>query len=358
MKKIYFQLVGGAGGDMLLSSLIDLGCPLVYLKKQWGKLGLEYQVKLKLLNGQYHIKAGKLEFRGPSLGDYPQIIQRLKRSGLDPDVKRLSLETYERIAAAERKAHNSKQAHFHHLAEIDSILEISGFFIALKYFKINYQDCRVSSFPLAKPSPATLELLKNKKVKLTDFSWEAVTPTAAALLCDLEQIDAGFEYERSGRGWGEAGKQDYLIAYLAGADFNQDQIIKIEVNIDDMNPQGFEPLIDKLYETGAKEVYLEPVVMKKSRPAVVLSVLCGEKEFERILPVIFKNTTTFGLRYQFWQRFKLKDKFVYQNTSLGKVKFRVSANPEFFKEIPEYEDCKSVAKKNNISILDVWKKIA
>jgi uncharacterized protein (DUF111 family) len=355
--KIYFQLVGGAGGDMLLSSLIDLGCPLAYLKKEWDKLGLDYQVRLKTLKGPYHIKARKLEFSGPSLGDYPKIIRRLKQSGLDPDVKRFSLETYERIAAAERKVHKSKHAHFHHLAEVDSILEISGFFIALKYFKIDYQDCRVSSFPLAKPSPAILELLKNKKVKLADFSWETVTPTAAALLCGLEQIDSGFEYEKSGRGWGEAGKQDYLIAYLAGDDFNQDQIIKIEVNIDDMNPQGFEPLIDRLYQAGAKEVYLEPVVMKKSRPAAVLSILCRQEDFKEIRAVIFKNTTTFGLRYQTWQRFKLKDKFVYKNTFLGKVKFRVSVDRDFSREIPEYEDCKLLAQKNNLSILDVWKKI-
>jgi uncharacterized protein (DUF111 family) len=123
-----------------------------------------------------------------------------------------------------------------------------------------------------------------------------------------------------------------------------------------MNPQIFEPLFAKLYKNGAKEVYLEQVMMKKTRPAFVLNVLCLPDDFSKIREIIFSHTSTFGIRYQEYLRDKLKYKFTYKNTKFGKIKFRVS-EPPFPKERPEYQDCLKAANKFNLPLLEVYRQI-
>jgi hypothetical protein len=354
MNTIYFHLVGGAAGDMLLGSLIELGCPLTYLKKEWAKLDLEFEVSYKKLPGFHHGPAKKLEFRGPAFKRYSDIKKIIEQSRLKPAIKAAALEVYGKLAAAERKAHGTKGgAHFHHLGEIDAILEICGFFIARDYLKVT--DCRVSVFPLGRPAPATLEILKGKKICPADFSWESVTPTAAAILAGLEQSEVPFSYEKHGRGWGEAGPKDYLEAYLEKDTLLHDRILKIEVNIDDMNLQAFEPAAQAFYKAGAKEVYFQPVTMKKFRPAIVLSLLCLEKDLTKIRRAIFKHTTTFGFRYRVWQRDKLDYTLVKRDSRLGRIGLRVSRDPAFPKERPEYDDCKKIASRKDMPIEKVWR---
>ena len=350
MNTIYFHLVGGAAGDMLLGSLIELGCPLAYLKKEWAKLDLEFEVSYKKLPGFHHGPAKKLEFRGPAFKRYSDIKKTIGKSRLKPAIRTAALAVYGKLAAAERKAHGTKgEAHFHHLGEIDAILEICGFFIALDYLKVT--ACRVSVFPLSRPAPATLEILKGKQICPADFSWESVTPTAAALLCGSKQAVAGFQYEKSGFGWGACADMDYLAAYLSADELGQDEIIKVEVNIDDMNPQAYEPLMEGLYKAGAKEVYLQPVIMKKSRPAVVVNVLCAEGSLAAVSRAFFSHSTTFGLRFTPYHRFKREGRFMVKDTKWGKIKFRVSKQG---RQMPEYADCVSAAKKFNTPFLKIY----
>jgi uncharacterized protein (TIGR00299 family) protein len=362
MRTIYFHLIGGAAGDMLLSSLIGLGCPLTYLKKEFKKINLDFKLDCVTIE-KGHLSAKKIVFSGKVNLSYKEIINFIQHSKLDKDIKEKAIAAYRAIFNVEKKIHKIKKNdfYFHHLGEIDAILEICGFYLALKYLKI--EKAYVSSFPLSLPAPATLELLKDKKISIVDFGYETVTPTAAILLKEYEQVSGPFVFNKFSIACGDCGDKDYLIAYFGdegrgasgeGREIEQDKVIKIETNIDDMSPQIFESLFSVLYQAGAKEVYIEQVIMKKSRPAFILNVLCRHRDLEKIRNIIFSHTTTFGVRYCEYQRDKLKYNFVLKKTKLGKVKFRVSKSP-FKKEIPEYEDCLTASKKLNIPLIEAIK---
>lgn len=354
-RNIYFHLVGGASGDMLLSSLIGLGCPLTYLKEEFKKLKVNFHISEKQIKNHSHFSKKKLSFNGERFIYYKDIVKKIEDSRLDKDIKDKVLNVYGTIAKAEKKIHRDKTCnlHFHHLGEIDALLELSGFFIGLKY--LNIEKTYVSVFPLSLPAPATLEILRGKRISPLDYGYETVTPTGAALLKDAEHLQQDFNFIKSSMAWGSCGEKDYLVAYIFEGQVTGDRIVKVEANIDDMNPQIFESLFDILYEKGAKDVYIEQVIMKKSRPAFVLNVLCFSQDIYRIKEEIFRRTTTFGIRYNEYSRDKLPYKFIYKNTKLGRVKYRIST--AFKKEIPEYEDCLKVAKKLNIPLLEVYDKL-
>lgn len=356
MRSVYFHLVGGAAGDMLLSSLIGLGCPLKLLKKEFAKLPVKFRIQEKNSGG--HVPKKRLFFQGDSFTYYQDIVRVIRASKLDKDVKDEALRVYALIAAAEGRVHKPAPAedslHFGHLGEIDAVLEICGFFLALKYLKID--RVYTSAFPLSCPAPATLEILKTKQIIPAAYGYESVTPTAAALLLSAAQSQERFCYQDCAWGWGQAGPADYLVAYLREEDFTADEIVKIEVNIDDSSPQVFESLFSALYEQGAKEVYLEQVLMKKMRPAVVLNVLTLADDFCRVRDVIFAHTSTFGIRYQTYRREKLKYEFIRRETEFGKMKFRVSLSP-VKKQTPEYADCLAVARKFKIPLQEVYRQI-
>ncbi|UCD14807.1 MAG: LarC family nickel insertion protein [Candidatus Omnitrophota bacterium] len=355
MKSIYFHLVGGAAGDMVLAALINLGCPLSHLKKEFKKLNIKFSVHEGQIRGRFHTPRKKLVFKGDRFTSYKDIVTLIKNSKLGKDIKNNVLRVYEKIINVERKVHKTRSLHCHHLGEIDAILEICGFFIALKY--LNIEKIYVSSYPLAQPAPATLELLKAKRIHAVSCSYETVTPTAAALLMGAEQLKGEFSYKNYAVAWGQCGDEDFLVAYLFQEDdFDKDEVIKIETNIDDMNPQMFESLFEVLYNRGAKEVYLEAVLMKKMRPAYVLGVLCYSADFSLIREAIFKHTSTFGIRYQKYQRDKLKSKFEYKQTKFGRIRFRTSISG-IKKQTPEYQDCKRVADKQKIPLIEVYRQL-
>ncbi len=353
MNSIYFHLIGGAAGDMLLVSLLELGCPLVYLKKELKKLNIGCDLSLKIDEATpCHVPRKKLIFKGKNFSRHQEIVRVIKNSGLDGDIKTKAREVYGVIATAEEKIHRTKNIHYHHLGEVDAVAEICGFFIALKYLAV--EQVYVSVFPLSKPAPAVLELLRGKKIGIREAGYESVTPTAAALLKEAIQADLPFAFKKSGLAFGAGGSGDYLAAYLIDETPENDTIIKVEVNIDDMNPQLFENCFEKLFAAGAKDVYLENILMKKSRPAFVLNVLCAKNNFPEIRKSIFSHTSTFGIRYLEYKRDKLPYEFVEKNTKFGKIKFRV-ARGRIKKETPEYSDCLSAATKLNIPLIDIYR---
>ncbi|MDD4954490.1 MAG: LarC family nickel insertion protein [Candidatus Omnitrophica bacterium] len=357
MKNIYFQLAGGAAGDMLLYSLIGLGCPLSYLKKELKKLKINLDITLKEIKNSHHSNKC-LEFKGELNLSYFQIVKLISKSKLEKDIKKKALKSYKELFEIERKIHKAKAADFkfHHLGKLDAILEICGFYIALKYLDVS--DIFVSDFPLSMPSAAALSILKGKKINARNLGYESVTPTAAILLKGASELNFDFNLEKYSIAFGKCKETDYLIAYLMNepAGVEKDKIIKIEANIDDMNPQIFEDVFEKLYACGAKEAYVEQVVMKKSRPAFVLNVLCVSRDFEKIRNIIFSHTTTFGLRYSEYLRDKLKYNFILKKTRFGKIRFRVACGT-FKKETPEYEDCRKIARKLNIPLSDIYRSI-
>ncbi|MDD5585229.1 MAG: LarC family nickel insertion protein [Candidatus Omnitrophica bacterium] len=368
MKSILFHLIGGASGDMLLSSLINLGCPLSYLKKEYKKLGLPCALELETVKGAHHkskiIRFKEITSRRTDLR-YQEIVKLIKNSRLAPAIKDKALSVYKLLFEVEQKIHKAKSNdfRFHHLGELDAILEICGFFIALDYFKV--ENVYISEFPLSVPAAATLALLKGKKVRVVNLDYETITPTAAALLQNAKQEDACFGYNKAGIGFGEAGEKDYLVAYLLDQrpktegrrlGIEHDEIIKVETNIDDMNPQIFESVLGALYKAGAKEVYLQQVVMKKSRPAFVLNALCAKADFAKIRDTLFSHTSTFGIRYQEFSRDKLPYTFIKKKTKFGPLTFRVSRG-SVKKETPEYEGCLAIAQKRKMPLIEVYRGI-
>ena len=357
MKSIYFQLVGGAAGDMLLYSLIGLGCPIPYLKKELEKLKINFDIVLKEIKNNHH-KNKCLDFKGELNLSYLEILKLISKSKLEKEIKEKALSSYKGLFEIERKIHGAKGADFkfHHLGKLDAILEICGFYIGLKYLAV--KDVYVSFFPLSAPAKAVLEILKGKKINPRDLGYESITPTAAVLLQKAQQLDLSFDFEKYSTAFGTGGDQDYLVAYLIeeSRKTNNDKIIKIETNIDDMNPQIFEQIFEKLYTSGAKEAYIEQVIMKKSRPAFVLNVLCAPKDFEKIRDIIFSHIATFGIRYSEYSRNKLKYNFISKKTRFGKIRFRVSSEP-FKKETPEYKDCLKISNKLNIPLLDIYRSL-
>jgi len=342
---------------MLLYSLIGLGCPISHLKKELGKLNIDFAISLKEIKYSHH-KNKCLDFKGELNLSYLQILKLISKSKLEKDIKEKALKTYKELFKIECKIHGVKEADFtfHHLGRLDAILEICGFYIGLKYLGVN--DIYVSCFPLSNPKAAPLEILKGKKVSTLDLGYESITPTAAILLKDATQELCGFDLKKFSIAFGKCGEADYLIAYLVEGlpEIEKDKIIKIETNIDDMNPQAFEHIFEKLYEGGAKEAYIEQVVMKKTRPAFILNVLCAPKDFEKIRDIIFSHTTTFGLRYSEYLRNKLKYNFISRKTKFGKIRFRMS-QPPFKKETPEYEDCLIAARKFKLPLIEIYRQL-
>jgi len=357
MNTIHFDIVGGAAGDMVLASLIELGCPLSYLEKELKKLRFPFTLQRRRIN-LGHFKGTKLIIGGSKKKlTYQGVIKALNQSRLTKEVKEQAKAAYRDIFLVEKRIHGVRGNNmaFHHLGEIDAILEIVGFYLALDYLKA--EDIFVGAFPLSNPAPATLNLLKGKHVTIVDFGYESITPTAAVLLKSAQQEGGVFSFKKYGLGAGTYHERDYLIAYLSvSSPYDKDTVIKIETNIDDMNPQIFETVFDALYTAGAREVYLEQVIMKKSRPGFVLNVLCTKDNFEKIKEVIGEQTTTFGLRFQEFHRAKLKSSIISKNTPFGKINYRVSQGP-VTKSTPEYEDCKKAAQRYKISLREVYQRL-
>jgi len=342
---------------MLLYSLVGLGCPLAHLKKELKKLRIAFDITLKKIENTHH-ENKRLEFSGKLNLSYLDIVRLISKSKLGKDIKDKALKSYRDLFEIERKIHGAKGADFkfHHLGKLDAILEICGFYIGLKYLGVD--EVCVSPFPLSMPARATLEILKGRTINVRDFGYESITPTAAILLKDAGVMQNDFDLAKCSVAFGKCGQGDYLVAYLIKQNKTEkDRIIKIETNIDDMSPQLFEQVFDRLYSCGAKEVYLEQVIMKKTRPAFVLNVLCSPEDFSKIRDIIFSHTTTFGIRYREYSRDKLKYTFVSKKTRLGKIKFRVSCAP-FKKETPEYNDCLLASNRLKIPLIDIYRSLA
>lgn len=343
---------------MLLSGLINLGYPEKYLQRELKKLNINFKIRKKEIEFN-HLKIVKLtfSFSQETSFSYKEILRLVSSSDLKERVKSEIINTYTLLFNVERKIHRarSNDFKFHHLGEIDAILEIAGFYLALDYFTVD--TFYVSPLPVARLAPASLELLKGKKLRILNREYESITPTAAALLNKASQELPVFSFKKFAFSQGDYLEDDYLVVYLIeNMELAQDKVIKVETTIDDMNPQLFEPLFEKLYSQGARDVYIENVIGKKSRPAFVLNVLCLPQDLAKVRDVIFASTSTFGIRYKEYNRQKLRYKFVYRNTRLGKVKFRVSLSP-FKKETPEYQDCVKIAKKLNIPLIEVYHQI-
>ena len=258
---------------------------------------------------------------------------------------------------------------------MDSIIDIIGAAISINKLKI--ERVYSSILPLGRgtvntrggilplPAPATVELLKGFPVKLGRETNELVTPTGAGIVTALAHHGEVPEMriESIGYGAGSRGSDDVpnMLRVIIGQtceDYIADSVTALEANIDDMLPLNYEHLFKKLFDAGALDVYLTPIQMKKSRPAVLLTVLFEEHLIDRVTGIIFSETTTFGVRYHREVRKKLNRRIVKVKTKYGECRVKIGESNGVIKSIsPEYEDCKDIAERKDIPFRKVYDEV-
>jgi len=374
MKILYFDCIGGISGDMILGALLDAGLNISILERSLERLNLKkyvFKYVIKKHRAQRdHINAAKFDVDYRSHNSEPltlnQIVSMIKKSSLNSDVKELSLKIYERLATAERKVHRTQKSDFkfEQLGDIDSIIDIVGISTAIR--ELDIDRFYTSSIPLGRnTAAATLELIKGLPVYFTKLTFETVTPTGAAVLSTLGakpviSREPVFKITKVGYGAGsnnpkEAPNVLRIIIGDAHSRFIEDKVSVLQTNIDDMNPQGFEYLQDLLFKAGALDVYFQPVHMKKSRVGILLTALIKPEQLDEIAEIIFKETTTLGIRYYETRRKKIKRKIERVKTRFGTVRVKIgSFNGRVSTISPEYEDCKLIARRTNKPLRKIY----
>ncbi|MGV8979999.1 nickel pincer cofactor biosynthesis protein LarC [Clostridium sp.] len=317
-----------------------------------------------------------------NLKDIKQIIESSK---LSSKVKELSIKMFLKVAEAEAKVHGKPlyEVHFHEVGAVDSIVDIVGAAICINHLNVDkimsssvelgggFVKCAHGIIPV--PAPATVEILKGIPVKLGAVPFETTTPTGAAILaanvCEFKD-DNNFIINKIGYGIGNRDTDIPNVLRVMLVEENNlsnlckvesdDEVFQeiIECNIDDMNPELYEFIIDKLFTEGALDVYLTPIIMKKGRPGVKISVLCKEDKFEKMKEVLFKETTTLGVRSFKIHKTMLERKFIKVNTSYGDITVKEAYfKGEKVKSKLEYEECKKIADNMGIPVREVYENL-
>ncbi len=369
IKVAYFDCFSGVSGNMILGALLDAGLSLEDLQDELSKLNVgEFDIKVNQVKRQgisaIHVKVDTEETHVHR--HLYHIMDILEQSSLDQRVKDDTQKVFTRLAEAEATVHNTTidQIHFHEVGALDAIVDIVGAVAGLR--KLGVEKIYVSPFSLGTgftvcahgkipvPAPATVELLKDKPIRYTDIETELVTPTGAAILSTLGDHfgtppSMSFETIGYGAGTKELPIPNALRLFVGWSEEtsgknNFDTVAVIKANIDDMNPQLYEYLLEKLFEAGALDVYITPVIMKKSRPGLVLSVLTPPELRQQLINIIMKETTTIGVRWQEMRRTKAQREIRTVETQYGQVRIKISwFDGKIINISPEYEDCKKLA---------------
>ncbi|MBU1087871.1 MAG: nickel pincer cofactor biosynthesis protein LarC [Candidatus Omnitrophica bacterium] len=384
MKIAYFDCCSGISGDMVLGAFIDLGVSVKQLKTELAKLNIgAFDLKVKKVQ-RGHIKVTKLDVvlgDKRKFKDLESMLKLIEKSKLDLNIKIKIKNILIKLAQAEAKVHKQSVAkvHFHQLGQIDTIIDIAGCVLAIQLLGIEkiYASHVVlgtgiikfadNIFPL--PAPAVLELLKNRKIKINpEIRHETVTPTGAVLLSFLtEQVSNMpiMSVQKIGYGAGTYESADLPNALrivigkadkIAGPDSS---ITVIETNIDDTLGLNFDLLFERLFKTGALDVFTCSIMMKKQRPGILLQIQTEEKDLEQIIKLVFEETSTIGIRINKVVRRKLNRKTLNLRTDYGiivRVKIAFS-DDQVFNIAPEYEDCKAIAIKKSLPFKIVYERI-
>jgi uncharacterized protein (TIGR00299 family) protein len=381
----YFDCFSGISGDMTLGAFLDLGVPLKYLKTQFETLpvsGFDLSVGTVTRNGICAKSVAVTVTDDATSRNYKKITAIIEKSPLDSKVKETSLKIFEKIARAESQIHRcpKEQVHFHEVGGIDALIDIVGTALCVDYLGIKkvlaspiplgsgFVTCQHGTLPV--PAPATLEILKGVPVRGTKVPHELVTPTGAAIIVTLAH---SFEempdmiIEKTGYG---AGKRDLetipnLLRIVIGNPtglhektrdwLKEDRILMVETCIDDMNPEVFGFLMDRLFEIGALDVYWIPIFMKKNRPATMVNVLCPEELCERVMNCILSETTSTGVRYYPAKRRMLLREPIVVKTSFGEIAAkRLIELDGSARIVPEYEICKKIAIEKKLPLRVVY----
>jgi uncharacterized protein (TIGR00299 family) protein len=373
----YFDCFSGASGDMILGSMMDAGLDPRRLREELKKLQIPVRLRVaRVLKGGISATRAIVEGRGEERPhrNLRSLLRIVEKSRLDPEIKEKSKEVFRWIASVEAEIHQRRkeEVHFHEIGGLDSVVDIVGSVWGLRQMgveriyvsKVNvgtgFVKCEHGILPV--PAPAALLLMKGKPIYSSGVDRELLTPTGAALLASL-----GFHFgnmppmkvEKIGYG---AGKDDLphpnllrLIVGTAAGFSGQERVVVIETNIDDMNPQFYDYLMEKLFETGVQEVFLTPILMKKNRPATLLTVICPLEKLFPVTDFLLRETTTLGMRWHEEDRVKADREIITLPTRYGKIRFKLARwEGRLVNLSPEYEDCKRLALKKGRPLKELY----
>jgi uncharacterized protein (TIGR00299 family) protein len=364
MKVLYFDPILGVSGDMMLAALIDLGVSRDYLKK-----ALSFVPGAKLKVGRVNrqgVSARAVRFTITRKIGEKQFVPLIKKSKLSARIKASAIEIVERIFTVERKVHHMKHLHLHELADADTLLDIVGVLSAIEFLGVK----RVFSKPVKAGDGfiktdegnmpafnfATAELLKGFPVHFLPVAAELTTPTGAAILSSIatpaEDLIVS-KIERVGLGAGSRtikGFPNLLRVFLTESHHHfTDECTVIQTNIDDMNPQDYEMLFERLYSSGAIDVFLTPTIMKRSRPGILLTVLC-KGSIDPVMDMLFEHTTSIGFRVSNTQRIKFHRQIKKIESPYGKIGLKVIEYGGKKRYSLEYRDLVRIAKTQGKSL--------
>jgi pyridinium-3,5-bisthiocarboxylic acid mononucleotide nickel chelatase len=379
MRIAYFDCFSGISGDMILGALIDLGLDPQTLIKHLSKLNLSgYNIEvLKEQRGpitgtRLNVKVEEEE-QPPRSSD--EIRELIGKSKLPDRVKKNSLAVLKRLATVEGSLHQQppERVHFHEVGAVDSIVDMVGACIGLDALGIDqvvasplplgrgFVQCQHGLLPL--PAPATLALLESVPVYDSGQERELVTPTGAAILTTVCTEYGGFptmSIEKVGYGVGqhpESHPPNLLRLVLGQATLAviKEPLLLFETSIDDMNPELYGHLMERLLEAGALDINVLPAQMKKNRPGQLLRVLAAEGLRDTVLQILFLETTSLGVRIQPVDRHSLPRRTVRVQTSYGQLPVKVATNPQGdFTVAPEYDGCQRAALKHKVPLRQVY----
>jgi len=385
VKILYYDCFSGISGDMNLGAMLDIGVDKDHLLEGLKRLGIGgYELSItrderKGITGTRVDVIVKNEIGNHrNLRDIENIING---SSLSENVKGMSLDIFLQVARAEAKVHGKGlyEIHFHEVGATDSIIDIVGAALCLEFLNVDrimaspvevgsgFVTCAHGRLPV--PAPATVEILKGIPIKSGIVPFEMTTPTGAAILASVvSEFTDKAQFKLLEVGYGIGGRDTDIpnvLRVLLGEtddvtkdDCDREEALIIESNIDDMNPEMFDFVIDSLLKAGAHDVFLTPVIMKKSRPATVLSVLCSPEDESIIQDLLLTQTSTFGTRKYAVGKTMLKRDFTDVVTEYGTVRVKNAyLRGKKVKSKPEYEDCRRLAEEHGVSIREVYEGI-
>jgi len=398
LKAMYLDCASGISGNMFLGACLQLGVPEKYLRGELDKLNLLHEFELEIsdvskngIGAAYvnvelpksfdseHVNIRHLHrhehIKSHSHRTFDDIKKIINGAELSDTVKARVLAIFSVLAKAEGKVHQrpAESVTFHEVGAIDSIVDIVGCAVCLDYLDVEkifvsrintgsgFVKCAHGLMQI--PAPATAELLQSFKTYHFGAEKELTTPTGAAIVNALAEysrdLPEDFTSEKIGYGAGtwDLDIPNVLRIYLGEyGGSGERHLLKLEANIDDMNPQIYGWLYERLFNAGALDVWTTPIYMKKNRPAQMLSVLVDAEHKELCIKIIFEETTTIGLRViKIARRVEAVRKMAKVDTSFGEVQCKVSAyDGKIVSITPEYEDCRRLAEKNSVPLKAVW----
>ncbi len=381
MKVLFIDAFSGISGDMTVGAFLSLGLPISELREQLRRLPLQgYAITAtpRIVNGiaatKFDVQVDDHDHEHHHHRTHRDIRKMIADSSLAVPVRDTALAIFAALAEAEGKVHGMapEDVAFHEVGAVDSIVDIVATAVAMQAFAIT--RVYVSPLPLGSgvvrsqhgpipvPGPATVELLRGFATCLGDGEGELVTPTGAAIVAALATPGAVPPLCIDAVGYG-AGRRTLLdrpnllrlVVAEASVESEGDTLVMLETNIDDLNPEIYEHVMERVLEAGGRDVYLTPVHMKKNRPGIILSVLCDEADRERLAAIILSETSAIGLRYYPVRRTVLEREIVEVATSYGAVRVKIAKAPDGHRNLaPEYEDCKRLAREHKVPLKLVY----